>query len=78
MRRTQVYLTDEQVQAIKLLASRSGLKQSELIRQALNEFLAVQSSRDWKAEIMSVSGLWAEREDLPDFSRLRDEFDRLS
>ena len=78
MHRTQIYLTDEQIRSVKLLSSRLGVKQSELIRQALDEFLAGQCSEDWKAEMMSAIGVWADRKDLPDFSKLRAEFDRVS
>lgn len=76
MHRTQIYLTDEQIRTVKLLAARSGLKQSEVIRKALDEFISGHCLQDWKAEVMSATGVWAERDDLPDFSKLRDELDR--
>ena len=76
MHRTQIYLTDDQIREIKVLSSRLGVKQSELIRKALDEFLDEQFSQDWKADMRAAAGIWAGREDLPDFSRLRAELDR--
>jgi len=78
MIRTQVYLTPEQVEALRSISRRSGRKQSELIRDALDTF--VDSHRDeGRDEILSRSaGMWKDRADLPDFAALRAEWDRDS
>lgn len=78
MERTQVYLTHEQRRELKKLAARSGKRQSELIREAIDVFVAGVEEESWKSGMMAAAGLWANRDDLPDFARLRTELDRLS
>ncbi len=40
MVRTQVYLTESEREALRMLSESSGKKKSELIRQAIDEFVA--------------------------------------
>lgn len=40
MIRTQVYLTDQQRSELALLSKSKGKKQSELIREAIDQFIA--------------------------------------
>lgn len=77
MERTQVYLTHEQRCELKKLAARSGRRQSELIREAIDALVADAECSNWKAGMMAAAGLWANRDDLPDFVRVRTELDRL-
>ena len=76
MIRTQVYLTPDQVDALRAIAQHSGRKQSELIRDALDAF--IDNNRDENREVilMRAAGMWEGREDLPDFVALRHEWDR--
>jgi hypothetical protein len=46
MRRTQVYLTDEQIEALQRTAARRRLSMAELIRQALDAFLKREAAGD--------------------------------
>ncbi|MEX2489429.1 MAG: CopG family transcriptional regulator [Pseudomonadales bacterium] len=78
MERTQVYLTNEQRRELKKLAARSGKRQSELIREAIDALVAGAECSDWKSGMMAAAGLWANRDDLPEFTRLRSELDRLN
>jgi hypothetical protein len=78
MIRTQVYLTPDQVDALRSIAQRSGRKQSELIRDALDAFIDRSRDASREAILMRAAGMWKEREDLPDFSALRSEWDRDS
>ena len=78
MERTQVYLTHEQRRELKKLAARSGKRQSELIREAIDAFVADAELSNWKSGMMAAAGLWADRDDLPDFARLRTELDRFN
>lgn len=78
MERTQVYLTTEQRGELKKLAARSGKRQSELIREAIDALVADAGRSSWKSDLMAAAGLWANRDDLPDFARLRSEFDRCN
>ena len=76
MKRVQIYLTDEEKQAISEIAARRGRSQSELIREAIDAYI-VHETAAGKAEILArAAGLWREREDLPDFAALRASWDR--
>jgi Arc/MetJ-type ribon-helix-helix transcriptional regulator len=66
MVRTQVYLTEEQERGLKRLAASSGRKQSELIREAIEGYLADRRSKDWKAALEACFGMWADRDDVAD------------
>lgn len=46
MKRIQVYYTDQQLEALNRLAKDTGLTVSELLRRALDAYLAQQSKRD--------------------------------
>ena len=76
MIRTQVYLTPGQVDALRLIAQRSGRKQSELIRDALDAFIDDRRDESRDAILSRAAGMWRERRDLPDFTALRSEWDR--
>ena len=77
MVRTQIYLTDEQKLQLERLAAASGRKQSEMIREAIDGYLAQREPTDWQAAFEAVRGMWAERDDLDDFVRdLRAEWER--
>lgn len=77
MERTQVYLTKEQRQELKRLGQRVGRRQSELIRAAIDAYVADAERSNWKSDLMAAQGLWRDRDDLPDFARLRSELDRF-
>ena len=64
MLRTQVYLTDEQDRDLKQLAAATGKKRSELIRKAVDGYLAERKPEDWKQALEAVRGMWVNREDL--------------
>ena len=78
MIRTQIYLTAEEMNALKALSFRTGMKQSELIREAIDEFLAKRNQTNRRQILNDVAGIWRDRDDLPDFSEIRQEWDRGS
>jgi predicted DNA-binding protein len=57
MVRTQIYLTDEQKLQLELLAAASGRKQSEMIREAIDGYLAEPEATDWQAAFEAVRGM---------------------
>ncbi len=68
--RTQVYLTDEQRQRIDALAGVQGLSMAEIIRRALDDYLA-QAQPDPAEALASTFGA------APDATKPdRDEWDR--
>jgi metal-responsive CopG/Arc/MetJ family transcriptional regulator len=76
MIRTQIYLKERQVGELKALSERSGMKKSELIREALDAFLEAESRGRREFVLRKTAGIWKDRSDLPDFSRARDGWQR--
>ena len=79
MHRTQIYLTPRECKALGILAGRTGRTRSDLIREAVDRFLAergVESLADRTELLRQARGVWADRTDLPDFAALRREWDR--
>jgi hypothetical protein len=76
MVRTQIYLTEEEQAALSTLSAATGKAKSELIRQAVDSLLAQTSKVRRDAVLDRVAGLWKDRDDLPDFTALRKEWDR--
>jgi hypothetical protein len=78
MIRTQVYLTKQERKELELLSKELGVKQSSLIREAVDQFIESKhvEKNEKKNAIDAASGLWADRNDLPNFEKLRKEFDR--
>lgn len=76
MLRTQIYLTERERDALKLLAKRTGMTQSQIIRTAIDRWLEQNLCKRRKQMLESISGMWRGRADLPDFAALRREADR--
>lgn len=51
-------------------------KQSDLIREAIESYLSEKGHAGKKVILADARGMWAERSDLPDFAKLRQELDR--
>ena len=67
--RTQIYLTQTQQTRLAAACRRSAVTKSELIRQAVDQFLDQQtpSNANDKAERLSgIVGMWAKRDDMAD------------
>ena len=67
MVRTQIYLTAGQKRQLERLAAASGKKQSEMIREAIDGYLAKEEPKDWKEAFEAVRGMWADRDDIDEF-----------
>ncbi len=80
MIRTQVYLTKTEKLKINQLAKKTGYSQSELMREAIDFFITHLADYTAKkqAVLQKARGLWQHRKDLPDFTTLRQEWDRDS
>ncbi|MCF6263700.1 MAG: hypothetical protein L3J24_08975 [Xanthomonadales bacterium] len=66
MRRAQVFLRDDQQQSLRSIASCTGRKQSDLIRQGVDLMIEQEQNRvhDWKQALRNTKGLWKDREDM--------------
>ncbi|MEQ1557591.1 MAG: CopG family transcriptional regulator [Methyloglobulus sp.] len=73
MQRTQIYLTDEEQAAIKNISIRSGTSQSALIRKAIDQFIALNTTGDKANKRLGAFGLWQDHENLPDLAEIRAE-----
>lgn len=76
MRRTQIYLTDEERKALRVIANRLGQSQSEVIRAAVDRYIDHYHEGNTLDLLRRARGIWKDRTDLPDFSAVRNEFDR--
>lgn len=76
MIRTQIYLTEQERDALGQLAAETGRPQSELIRDAVDQFISLTSKAHREAVLGRTVGLWKNRTDLPDFAALRRQWDR--
>lgn len=78
MQRTQIYVTDKEMKAVRSVARRLGKTQSEVIRIAIDSFIERENTSSRIDLLRSGRGLWKDRRDLPDFSMLRAELDRTA
>jgi metal-responsive CopG/Arc/MetJ family transcriptional regulator len=76
MIRTQIYLTDRQRAKLKAISKSSGKKQSELIREAIDRLIDQDSHKRRKIILKEAAGIWKDRTDLPDFEKMRSQWDR--
>jgi hypothetical protein len=79
MIRTQIYLTKKERQALQGIAKLKGTTQSDVIREAIDEFIAAYRESDRVAMLRAARGIWADRETVAcrrDLRTMRDEFDR--
>ena len=67
--RTQIYLTKGQQARLSVACKRSATTKSELIRQAIDQFLDQQptdSQEDKAQRLQDLAGMWADRTDMDD------------
>lgn len=76
MERTQIYLTREERQALRSIAEAVGQSQSEIIREAIDQYIDNFNQAN-RVELMRAGfGIWADRDDVPElFEALRREWD---
>ncbi|MDZ7806229.1 MAG: CopG family transcriptional regulator [Gracilimonas sp.] len=75
MKRTQIYLTEEEKKAIEKLSDERGTTQSNIIREAIDEYVAKEKTKSKRKSIMDFAGIWKDKKDIPDIDELRDEWE---
>lgn len=77
MVRTQIYLTEHQRNELARIAKTIGRKQSELIRQAVDQMIDQLGHHRREAVLREAAGIWKNRTDIQDFNTTRSEWDKL-
>jgi predicted transcriptional regulator len=77
MVRTQIYLTAEESRAIARLGKAQGRGKSEVIRQAIDEFILRRDATGRLKTLRAARGMWADHADLPNLREMRKSFDRF-
>lgn len=76
MKRTQIYLTEEEKKAIEKLSDERGTTQSNIIREAIDEYIIKKKAEPQKKSIMDFAGIWKDKEDIPDVREMREGWGR--
>jgi lipase chaperone LimK len=76
MIRTQIYLTESEKAQLETIALTRGVKQSELIRDAVDQLIEKYTPSQRLARIKQARGLWKNRSDLPALRDLRSGWSR--
>ena len=76
MVRTQIYLTKHEREGLALLTKTTGMKLSELIREAVNRLIDQSSPANREAMLKNAAGIWKDRDDIPDFDLSRSDWNR--
>ncbi|MEK6280470.1 MAG: CopG family transcriptional regulator [Acidobacteriota bacterium] len=76
MAEIEINLTEKQHRALRQISQLTGKTEDELVHDAV-ENLIRQGLPSGKPAMVQARGIWRDRNDLPDFKKLRRELDRL-
>lgn len=75
MNRTQIYLTEEEQKALRAIANLRETTQSEVIREAIDQYI-IKHQQVYRVQMLrEARGIWADRDDI-NAAALRAEWDR--
>lgn len=79
MKRTQIYISEEMQEKLDVLSRTEGSSRSEIIREAVTEYIARKSESEKQKKLESGAGLWEykDEKEVPDLKKLRNELDRI-
>ena len=79
MNRTQIYLTDAELQGVARIAADSGRNNSEIIREAIDLYLERLSPQDKLSRLRMAKGIWSSRDGdgATDLAQIRSDFERF-
>ena len=66
MKRTQIYLSEDQWRYINIVSRQENRSIAELIRSAIDKVFIQEKGADFKKALQGVAGIWANREDFKD------------
>jgi len=70
-------LTERQRAELTTISKILGKKQSELIREAVDHLIDQEGNSRREVILREAAGIWKDRTDLPDFKKIRTEWDRI-
>ncbi len=76
MNRTQIYLTSDEIKGVSSVAEKTGRKKSEVIREAIDQYLQRFTPQDNLKKLRTARGIWKDRKDI-DLREIRREFERF-
>lgn len=76
MAEIEVNLTEKEQMALREISLRTGKTEGELIHDAVDRLIR-QGSPSGSTGMLQARGIWRDRDDLPDFGKIRSEWDRL-
>ncbi|MDI6704387.1 MAG: CopG family transcriptional regulator [bacterium] len=65
MKRTQIYLSNEQWRNLNIAKEKRHLSIAELIRQAIDKVYVKKHQSKFEESLDAITGLWKDRTDLP-------------
>ena len=71
-----VTLTDEESQQLQTLSQIKGVAPEVLLHEAVESYLGRHKTDDRLVSLRQARGIWSERQDLPELTELRREWDR--
>ena len=75
MIRTQIYITEEEQEALEKLSKERNTTKSSIIREAIDQYVADKEAEK-KKTIMDFAGIWKDKKDIPDVRELREDWER--
>ena len=76
MIRSQIYLTEDERDSLKIISKETGRTQSDLIREAVDSLISKITMKNSNEKRQEAFGIWEDRDDYPDIREMRNEFDR--
>ena len=76
MIRSQIYLTEDERDSLKLISKQTGRTQSDLIREAVDSLISKITNKNNNKKRQEAFGMWKDKDDYPNMKELRNEFDR--
>ncbi len=76
MMEREINLTEQERSYLQEISRQTGKTESELVREAVDKFIAQFRTEDRRGLMRKAKGIWRDRQDLPALKALRDEWDR--